>query len=200
MALPNDLVSLPEAAKMIERSPRTIRRWITDGRLARYEGQPPEHGGSAPALVSTSDLLAQVADKKQQPRVDRPGHGVDTGGSQTGGEVDTHAPDVSIRPVDLRLVELEAQVRQTELTGRVQLLEAQLEASLDQADAYREMLIELRRDRDDWRERHDATRAELTALRALMMNREGLPWWRRLLGGPTPELPDPAWSELPEAK
>jgi len=41
-------------------------------------------------------------------------------------------------------------------------------------------LADTRADLDDWRERHDARAAELAATQA----ERGLPWWRRLLGGP----------------
>lgn len=182
-----DLIDVAEAARVAERSDATIRRWMRDGLLARHEGPTPEHGGSAPVLVDRNELLTYLASSGQQPRVSREDPGVTLEGSARGNM--NVAPPSS---VELELVELRARLATAELEGRLntQLAEvrgelaaarAELEAVRRQVNQLDHELVDARRDRDDWRDRHDAREAELSALRSS----GGGSWWRRLLGGPT---------------
>ena len=56
---PDDLVQLREAARLVDRSPASLRRWIRDGVVPSYrgEGTAPEN---APVLVSVAELRAAV--------------------------------------------------------------------------------------------------------------------------------------------
>jgi predicted nucleic acid-binding Zn-ribbon protein len=83
---------------------------------------------------------------------------------------------------------LRGQVEAERLRGQVARPEAELSAAEDRARRAEESLDGVNRDRDDWRDRHDAREAEVRALRTA----SGLPWWRRLISGPAPvaELED----------
>ena len=61
---PADLVPIAEAARAVDRSKDTVRRWLRTGALRRWEGARPAHGGSLPVLVSLTELrtLAVVAE------------------------------------------------------------------------------------------------------------------------------------------
>ena len=89
MARPDDLVCLADAARAVDRSTSTLRRWIRSDRLTRYEGAPPAHGGSAPALVSLAEAHALVVSTGRQPH--RPASSApawtngDGGGASSGG-------------------------------------------------------------------------------------------------------------------
>jgi hypothetical protein len=212
MATPDDLVSLDVAAKMAQRSPRTIRRWTSVGHLTRYDGPTPPGGGSALALVSTSELLGYLATSEQQPRHDadgeRAGQGEDT---RTETRVDVPAMQADTHPDAARIARLEAAVEVATLRGRVDTLTAERNALRDQVEnleamhgrevaTLRDALDTAREDGAAWRARAVAVEAELRQLR----QERGLPWWRRLLGGPAPEPPElPGWTveQLPpEAK
>lgn len=185
---PDDLVPLADAARMVERNPRTLRRWISAGKLARFEGAAPDNGGSGVALVSARDVHALVIAEGQAPRQGADGQGGGQGQGR-GGDV---RPDVPDRGADTTgaalLAELRARVTEAELRGQVATLRAELDHQADRVADLRGQLADARATAEDWRARHDATRAELEALRATLHQREGVPWWRRLLGGPVPEI------------
>lgn len=192
---PNDLVSLSDAASMSERSTRTLRRWIQQGKLSRHEGHPQDNGGSAPVLVSTSELLGHIASTGQEPRVDvsdTPGHPQsdtpDTRGQVGGGAVATQ-----VDSVHLELATLRGELEQVRLAGELQAVRTErnsLALRLEETERRRrDEVAELRADLEDWRERHDAVRAELDALRKLSRS-QSRGWWTRLLGGPVAAIPN----------
>ena len=158
---PSDLVTLADAARMSGRSVATLRRWLRDGSLTRYEGDTPDRGGSAPALVSSSELRGHLAS----------------------GVAPVASPG---RPPAAAAVVSSDAVRIAELEGRAAVVEAQLVAERRRvADLERERdrlaldLADARTTRDDWQARHDAVRSELDAER----QRSRTAWWRNLLPG-----------------
>ena len=203
---PADLIDMSEAERASERSRPTIRRWIAAGELRRFEGTPPARGGSAPALVSRAELLALLVSKGQPPR--SPGEQVidpprlplaaEVEPSTPGGdhlvvgaaEVETLRAEVAKLQTGQQLAAALAEVERLkaaasaaveieQLRGQLAEVRAQL-AGRDReiADA-RQQLAGMKLERDDWKDRHDATSAELSALRSSA----GLAWWRRLLSG-----------------
>ena len=185
---PSDLVSIDAAASMAERSESTIRRWIRDGYLTRHEAPAPVHGGSAPVLVSTRELLTRLAVSGQQPGPS----------SEHPNDVPPEVSRVSTAPTmdtptlaaEVELAVLRVRLAAAEAEGDLRAEVARLRAELDGVRAALAMaegratraeveLVGARVERDDWRARHDAREAELAAMRALAPS----PWWRRLLGG-----------------
>lgn len=178
-----DLLTLAEAATASERSPSTIRRWLRTGALTRHEGPIPEHGGSPPVLVNRTELLGLLATTGQKPR-EPDGHPAD---AHPGAPVVTTSPAMVDTPSRdaIRLAELEGRLALAELRADLVRAEAELEASRREAHQLEALVAELRRDRDDWRDRHDARAAELRAV----AEASGTSWWRRLLGGPVVSMP-----------
>lgn len=166
--VPGDLIRLSEAQVVAQRSERTVRRWLQEGRLRRWEGDPPAGGGSAPVLVSRSELLAVSAAGGHAPRVDEDRHPARGGPDTLRGE----------------LVSVDSARRVAE--ERVRGLE-RLVAALE--SEVRELRQALAAARDDVRvagDRVGAAEAEVRALRAELMKATGAAdrpgWWRRLLG------------------
>ena len=102
--------------------------------------------------------------------------------------IHTTHPDASVR-----VVELEGQLALAELRAELAKVTAERDELRLQADEHGATLARLathlnqmRDDLKDWRDRHDAKEAELRALRSS----SGIPWWRRLVGGPTQEPKD----------
>lgn len=70
--LPDDLISLPEAAKLVARNSATIRRWIRYGLLVRYDGAQREPNSSARyMLVSRAEVL-HVSGMRKSPTTESP--------------------------------------------------------------------------------------------------------------------------------
>jgi hypothetical protein len=69
--LPDDLLPLREAARMVDRGTSTLRAWIRAGELPAYrgEGTAPEN---APVLVSRAELLHAAGTTGKAPRPGRP--------------------------------------------------------------------------------------------------------------------------------
>lgn len=165
---PADLVPIAEAARAVDRSKDTVRRWLRTGALRRWEGERPAHGGSLPVLVSLAELrtLAVVAELDPDP----PRRGA-----------------ASVPPVGEvgQLAELRFAVERER--HRAEL--AELRADLARSDAEREAaardltrlradVADARAERDRWRERCEASEREGRELATIA----NLPWWRRLLG------------------
>lgn len=200
-ARPDDLISIPRAATIAERSERTVRRWASPevGKLQRWEGELPVTGGPAPVLVSEKELMVLLASSGQKPReskVPSPDTTQDT--ALTGAQdTPTSAPDsvqVAVLEGRLQVAEVRAELgvvtaERDGLVGQVQDLREQLRQMRDQvADLHRRSdtaHAELRSDLVEERDRSRALEAELTALRQL----HGASWWRKLLGGPVAALP-----------
>jgi len=198
---PPQRLTLEQAATLAERSRSTLRRWLRDGRLTRHEAKGPNHGGSPAVLIDRAELVAHLLTSGATPR---PSTDEDPPGAQTpvqtpGGSgvqippVDTRgAPaDTTLgeaAPVALELARLRGRLALAEQAGELREVRARLEAALSEVGALERQLSaagaaaeDLRRERDDWRDRHDAREAEISALRQL----QGLPWWRRLLAAPS---------------
>ena len=192
--LPDDLVPLADAARMSERSTRTLRRWVTAGKLQRFEGPPPDNGGSGVALVSASAVHALVITEGQSARQAELVTGGHTAGQVQGRGV-SERPDIMDTRQDsaaAELAELRGRIVEAELRGQVATLRAELASQADRMADLRGQVTDARATAEDWRARHDAARAELDALRSTLHQRDGVPWWRRLLGGPVAGLPGPA--------
>lgn len=183
------LISLAEASRVSERSDRTIRRWIGRAKLTRHEGDPPGHGGPAPVLVDKNELMILLASSGQQPSLrgdSSPSpEAPDTMTPPTPGTTRTHLDST------IKIIELEAQLSTAELRAELVQVTTERDALRLQVDGHNATLARLathlnqmRDDLKDWRDRHDAKEAELRALRSS----SGIPWWRRLVGGPVAAL------------
>lgn len=188
-ARPDDLISIVRAAAIAERSERTIRRWASPeaGKLQRWEGQPPVTGGPAPVLVSERQLMTLLATSGQKPRLsssDTPDTPPDSESAQ--------APDMAARPSDdVQVVRLQGQLEAAELRAELAALRAERDGFARQVEDLRSQVDQERRrweleradhrtDLEAERERARALEHELRATRTL----QGVPWWRKMLGGP----------------
>jgi hypothetical protein len=146
-----DLITVKEAATLVDRTVATVKKWIKTGGLEGHR-RDPENPRSA-LLVSRSALMTYVvvAGKK-----------ADTGKVRSSSAGPSKA------------------VLNAELEGQKTLNHA-LRAQLDLIDSQMRLLEEAKRTEreraDEWKDRAKALEAELRALRM----HAGLPWWRRLL-------------------
>lgn len=199
-ARPDDLISTSEAATIAERSERTIRRWTQPevGKLTRWLGEPAVTGGAAPVLVSKRELMTVLAVTAQEPRSGgRPNPETvsrDTADTPT----DTDSADKRSSAADVRVAILEERLQAAELRAELAAMTAERDGLARQVEDLRDQVedqrrradnahAELRADLDTERDRSRALEAELRALRGV----QGVPWWRKLLGGPVAELPAP---------
>ena len=181
--IPTDLLTLPEAARFAERSEPTIRRWVRSGAITRYDGTAPPGGGSLPILVSRQELQTYLVTTNQRPITDasspalRPAAGGEVLASVQ--PVVTGDQAITLAVLTERLSSMDERIRMNTALAdaRAQVIVAERDAALDRVARLTTELAELRRDRDDWRDRHDAVTAELAAVRSLT----GQPWWRKLL-------------------
>lgn len=167
---PDDLVDLATAARTVDRSSVTIRRWIRSGALRRYEGQAPAHGGSPVVLVSQAEVHrhAVVAGLDHEPpRAPRApprapsGAGDEVTELRFAVERERHRAEVAEIRADLARSEAEREAAARDLTR----------LRVDVADA--------RAERDRWRERCEAAEREGRELATMA----GRSWWKRLLTG-----------------
>lgn len=188
-ARPGDLISIVRAAAIAERSERTIRRWASadGGKLQRWEGQPPVTGGPAPVLVSERQLMELLATSGQEPRLtvsDAP---------DTPEDIEpAPASDMAARSSDtVQVVRLQGRLEAAELRAQIAALRAERDGLARLAEDLRDLVDQERRrweleradhrtDLEAERERSRALEHELRATRAL----QGVPWWRKMLGGP----------------
>lgn len=191
----DELLTIDAAARAAERSEATIRRWIRAGELPSVAGAAPGGGGRAPACVRARDLFAYLAMSGQQPRVNTSAQAIVHAQSRVYTHV--HPPGIVAAQPGERADErpsppamdneaLALRMELVRMEGRCDVLRAELDAARARVELVESerarlagLLDETRRDRDDWRERHDAREAELRAMRT----DAGLPWWRRLLPG-----------------
>lgn len=153
-----ELVSVVEAARAVDRSRDTVRRWVRSGRLTRHLGTSPAGGGSPPVLVDLDELRRLVVALGLEPEPAR------------------------VTPAPSPALDVSGGALRDELAAlRVELAEVRGREALAQREAHlaREALLDARTDRDAWRGRVEALEAELGATRALAR----VPWWRRLLTG-----------------
>lgn len=154
-----ELVSVVDAARAVDRSRDTVRRWVRAGRLTRHLGPLPAGGGSAPVLVDLDELRRLV---------------VELG-------LEAEPVRVTAAPAPPPARDEIGALRDELAALRVELAEVRGREALAQREAHlaREALLDARTDRDAWRARVEAMEAELGATRALAR----VPWWRRLLTG-----------------
>ena len=135
-----ELVSVVDAARAVDRSRDTVRRWVRAGRLTRHLGPLPAGGGSAPVLVDLDELRRLVV-----------------------------ALGLEAEPVRVAAAPAPPPARDEIGALRVELAEVRGREALAQREAHlaREALLDARTDRDAWRARVEALEAELGATRAL---------------------------------
>lgn len=171
-----ELVPLDEAAVMSERSPSTLRRWIRDGKLTRHEGPPRAEGGSAQVLIERDELMAHLAVSGQQPKESTPVQEEE----QVSIEPPATGVHAGVHQAELKILRLEGELQAERLRGQLQALQMERDALKEELLRERQRATletnELRDERDGWRDRHDAVRAELDARRA-----SGWSWFPRLL-------------------
>lgn len=169
---PPDLVTVREAARLVDRSPGTVRTWIRERRLSSWTGEGTGPG-NAPILVSRAELLALVVTEGAAAHPGRP----------------PASPSPSpVAPLDGGAV---AALRAELATVRGELATARAErdGARELAEANRRTVAAVEARAADLAEALAVARAELAGARAeLDALRAGgrLPWWRRLLGGPSP--------------
>jgi hypothetical protein len=132
-----ELVTLEEAAKRVDRSRDTLRRWLRSGALQRHTGAASPRGGSPPVLVDMAELhrlVVQVGASSAPAR-------------RTGG----HASPA---------LDVDARVAVAELRG-------ELAVARVEADGLRALVAELRTQRDALADRAAVLEARLEALAAL---------------------------------
>lgn len=195
-ARPDDLISMTRAATIAERSERTIRRWTSPevGKLQRWEGQPPDTGGPAPVLVSERELMVILATSGQKPRSSGPDT-LDTVPDIPGDK----PPDMAARaPDSVQVARLQGQLQAAELRAELAAVTAERDGLAGLVDDLRDQVTEQRRrwniERQDYRSDLDRERDRVMALEAelkVIRGSQGLPWWRKLIGGPTAQLPAP---------
>jgi hypothetical protein len=188
-ARPADLVPMKEAAALVDRSVSSVRAWLRSGKLAKHREDPANAGSRA--MVSRAELLAYAA-SMLDPTPARPPAG------PRPAPLASEAPT----PDDARDLRVDLARARAELDGARAVLEAtrahvrSLEAEISRAgelmDGARaegrevsrlaeERARDLRTDLEHTREELTAARAELAAFRSYA----GLPWWRRMVAGPT---------------
>lgn len=168
---PPDLVSVREAARLVDRSPATIRAWVRAGDLRVWRGEGT-HEANRPALVSRAELL-HLAGVTKAPNPPRPGGAARPEPPADGGELDALRAQLDALRVQLDAARAVADAR-GETADALRSTVGALEARA------RDLAADLERERA----RADAAERERDALRAA----QGLPWWRRLLA---PALPGP---------
>ena len=193
---PADLVAVKEAAALVDRSPSSVRAWLRSGKLTKHRETPGN--ASSRAMVSRAELMAYAA-VQLDPAPARPPGGARP--EPPASEAPAPADDLALRVEVARLrAELDgtravleatrAHVATLEATAareRASAAELVASATADAralAEAEAERARELRADLEHARAELAGARAEAATLRTAA----GLPWWRKLLGGPTPAL------------
>lgn len=159
----SDLVPLTAAARAVDRSVSTLRRWLRSGELTRHEGAPIVPGSSPPVLVSLAELHGLVVRQGAAAAPPRPP------------PAPAPVPPVAGPSVAVLRAELAA----AELRAELAAARAELGAGRAERDALRAHLGDLRDERDGLRARVAELEAELAGARSLAR----IPWWRRLLTG-----------------
>jgi len=187
-ARPLDLLTVREAARLVDRGVSTLRGWVRAGELRGWHADP-EHPENTPLLVSRAEVLALVVTTgrastpgRRSPAestppstpptdaLDRPEHALDLARLRS---------TVAELRADLRaaLAERDGARAVLSATGRtVEVLEARCDDLAGLADAERRHALDLA-------DRLAVAEAERDALREY----QGLPWWRRLLPSTSPK-------------
>jgi hypothetical protein len=166
------LLTVKEASVIAERSDKTVRRWIRQGKLKKYE-QGSEGGGSPLVLIDQAELLNLLVSTGQAP-VDHP-H------DQVSDHPHDHpvAPSMEVQELQMRLLKSEAATVQAELQGALNTAQTELELWKTRARESETREQAARSEIQEWKDRHDQLAAELKVLRA----QQGLSWWQKLLPG-----------------
>ena len=159
---PDDLITVEDAARRVDRSKSTVRAWVRSGELVGHR-EDPGHPENSRLMVSTAELLALV---------------VVTGKVASPGRVGKPEEPPGVVALKTEVDRLRAEMVDA-LRGNVAALEGRI------ADLSRALDAE-RGHTESWRARALGAEAEREALR----RERGLPWWKRLLGGPAPALTD----------
>lgn len=167
---PADALPVAEAAALVERSVSSVRAYVRAGHVRGYRPAGTS-APNAPLLVSRSELLAYVVSAGLSPTPARR-----PPASPAGAADDV----VALLRADVRAAELQADARVA--LARVDALERTLDATNATVEALRAVADTERRRAAELLDRLTAAEAELAALRSYA----GLPWYRRLLTGPTP--------------
>lgn len=181
-ARPDDLIPLPEAAALVDRSVSSLRSWVRAGRLVKWREDPDDTGSRV--LVSRAELLALAA-RDLDPTPGRPARRPPTDEAALPGDLaelaklraELEGARLVLEATREHLAELRI-ARGEALVGERQ----RAEAERSRADAERARADALAAELVAAREELSAARAERDALRGLA----GLPWWRRLLPLPGP--------------
>jgi len=184
---PLDLLTVREAARLVDRGVSTLRGWVRAGELRGWHADPA-HPENTPLLVSRAEVLALVVTTG---RASTPGRRTDISANLHEGSAAEHALDRPEHALDL--ARLRSTVAELRADVRVALAErdgarAALEATVREVAAVAgrcstlEVLADAeRRHALDLADRLAAAEAERDALR----EHQGLPWWRRLLAPPS---------------
>lgn len=168
---PDDLCSVDDAARLIGRSKSTVRAWVRTGEVEGYREDPTRPENSR-LLVSEAAVRGRAAEVvTTRPAPERSAAAVPT-------PAEVAAPDLEATALRAEIERLRAGMVEA-LQGRVEALEGRI------GDLTRAIEAERLRG-EEWRARALGAEAEREALR----REKGLPWWRRLLGGPA-ELSGP---------
>lgn len=189
---PDDLVTVKEAAALVDRSVSSVRAWLRAGKLEKHREEPGNE--SSRALLSRSALLAFA----------RSALDIDPGRPSPGPRAEPPAAaapmpegDATLRAELARLrVELDGTRAVLEATrahvatleGNAATVGALVTAAQEEGQKRAHLAEEhargLRADLERMRDERDAARAEADALKSYV----GLPWWRRLVTGPTASI------------
>ena len=148
----SDLITIKEAATLVDRTVPTLKKWIKKGEAVGV--REDEENPRSRMLVSRKALMLLMATAGKATNPPRPKASTSSGPSKA--------------------------VLQAELAGQqalVAALQTQLEMMGSQISAIEEAKRSGKRRADDWKERAEGLTAELKASRM----QAGLPWWRKLL-------------------
>jgi hypothetical protein len=180
---PLDLLTVREAARLVDRGVSTLRGWVRAGELRGWHADPA-HPENTPLLVSRAEVLALVVTT---------GRASNPGRRSPAGPTPPPTPPTDTPTDALDLARLRSTVAELRADVRVALAERDgargaLEATVREVAAVAgrcstlEALADAERRRaDDLADRLAAAEAERDALR----EHQGLPWWRRLLAPPS---------------
>ena len=158
----SDLISIKEAAVLVDRTVATVKKWAKKGDLD-FVRENPENSKSK-MLVSRATLMAFVATAGKAANPGRP-------------TTSSREPSKAVL-----VAELEGQrALVIALRAQLDLLEGQISAIEDGKRTERERA-------DEWKDRAMRLEAELQTMRT----HQGLPWWRKMLTTTAPPAPVPA--------
>lgn len=158
---PDDLITVHDAASMVDRSLSSVRGWVRSDDLTGY--REDETKSNSRLMVSEAELMAYVATSQK---------------SATPGRKDSEPTPENAQKLATMAMELEV------MTAKLEASQAKLDAmgatvaALEGQSEIMERLVRTERERaDEWKDRAEALDAENRELRT----RAGGSWWRRML-------------------